>query len=234
MQNSQLEHLLKEQPRLHAHYDGDQLLAREHYNWSIDRDILNWILQNVGADSKTLETGCGYSTITFGIAGTEHTAISPMSAEHESISAWCAKNNIDLNNVEFIAAPSQDVIHSLPKTPLDLVLIDGDHAFPAPFIDWYYIAERVRQGGFVIVDDTQLITGKILHDFLCKEKGRWVLERQFGNTSVFRRVTSELVVKGIWWDLQPYCQIRKKPKRTLMQRVFIKAARLFFNENDFR
>jgi hypothetical protein len=39
---------------------------------------------------------------------------------------------------------------------LDLVLIDGDHAFPASFIDWYYTAEQVKLGGYVIVDDTNL------------------------------------------------------------------------------
>lgn len=223
---------MENQPRLHAHYDGDQLISEEYYNWSIDRDILNWIVQNVDANSRTLETGCGYSTITFAIAESEHTVISPISAEHNSISAWCAQNEIDLSKVNFIATPSQDVIHSLPQTLLDVVLIDGDHAFPAPFIDWYYTAERVKCDGFLIVDDTQLITGRILHEFLCKEAGRWDLEIEFGNTSIFRRITTKPMIKGIWWDLQPYCQIPPKREMTLSQRVFMKASRLFFTEED--
>lgn len=90
------------------------------------------------------------------------------------------------------------------KPPLDLVLIDGDHAFPSPFIDWYYTADRINKGGYVIVDDTQLSTGRILHDFLCLEKKRWKLHRVIGKTSIFKKMASGNVAEGIFWIQQPF------------------------------
>ncbi len=201
-----LQTLLQEQPKFHAIYHDTKLIEADCCNWAIDTPILEWISKHVKPEFKTLETGCGYSSVAFIVAGAEHTVLSPIAAEHEAIQRWCATQGIDLGRVTFLAQASQDVVHSMAPTPLDVVLIDGNHAFPTPFIDWYYTAERVREGGYVLVDDTQIITGKILKDFLAMEAGRWALAAEFGKTAVFQRVTSESVTRGFWWGKQPYCQ----------------------------
>jgi predicted O-methyltransferase YrrM len=197
--------LLQAQPNFHAVYNDVTLVEEDCCNWSIDPTILEWIAQNVKPGFATLETGCGYSSVAFAVAGASHTVLSPIAAEHAAIQRWCAAQSIDLSRVEFLAQASQDVIHSLPQTPLDVVLIDGDHAFPMPLIDWYYTAERVRSGGMVLVDDTQIITGKILKDFLAMETDRWKLVGDFDKTSVFQRITSAPVTRGVWFGMQPYC-----------------------------
>jgi hypothetical protein len=116
---------------------------------------------------------------------------------------------------------------------LDIVIIDGDHSFPIPFIDWYYTADRIKKEGYVVVDDTQIITCRILSDFLSKEKGRWELAHEFGNTLVFRKVTENPVLREIYW-LQPYCEkLLNEKGKTYVQRIFHKFAyhikRLFKN-----
>jgi len=58
----------------------------------------------------------------------------------------------------------------------------------------------------MMIDDTQIITGKILKDFLVSEEGRWVLETELGKTAIFCRVTSEPVARGFWFGQQPYCK----------------------------
>jgi predicted O-methyltransferase YrrM len=159
--------LLSRKPRFH----GREKAGTEHY--PLSDDVLQWLFEHVQPGAVTLETGCGYSTVVFALLGRYHTVISPFYQEHDIIKKWCLSHDIPVKNMEFIAALSQDVIHGLTGGEmLDMVLIDGDHAFPAPFIDWYYTAERIKQGGCVIVDDTQLITGGILKDFLLTEKGR--------------------------------------------------------------
>lgn len=202
----QLQTLLKEQPKFHAIYSDTDLIEADCCNWAIEQPILAWISENVKPGFSTFETGCGYSSVAFAIAGANHTVLSPIAAEHEAIQRWCATQAIALDKVEFLARSSQDVIHSLPQTPLDVMLVDGNHAFPTPFIDWYYTAERVKEGGLMMIDDTHIITGKILKDFLSMEEGRWVLDTELGKTSIFRRITSQSVTRGFWFGLQPYCK----------------------------
>ena len=84
------------------------------------------------------------------------------------------------------------------------MLIDGQHSFPWPFIDWFYTAERLKIGGVVIVDDTHLMTGKVLKDFLEGEvrAGLWELAANFSKAAAFRKIQAE-VNHGIW-ENQPW------------------------------
>src|SRR5690606_26311078 len=73
--------------------------------------------------------------------------ISPFPQEHRLIRTWCAGHGLDSRRINFIARPSQEALPELECEELDFVLIDGDHAFPAPFIDWYFVADRIRKAG---------------------------------------------------------------------------------------
>lgn len=196
---NKLDCLFNEQPKFH----GREKAGTEHY--PISDDVLLWIFDHLQPGTVTLETGCGYSTVVFALRSGRHTVISPFYQEHDVIKKWCLSHDIPVKNMEFIAALSQDVIHSLPADfKPDMVLIDGDHAFPASFIDWYYTADRLKQGGYVIVDDTHLRTGGILRDFLLSEKGRWEKHVEIGRTVIFKKLVSTPVVRGIPWVHQPF------------------------------
>jgi predicted O-methyltransferase YrrM len=140
----------------------------------------------------------------FAALSAAHTVISPFREQHDLIADWCERHDVPLDHVEFVAAKSQDVIHQLDPKPLDAVLIDGGHAFPIPFIDWYYTADRLAEEGLAVVDDTQIATGAILRDFLSAEQGRWDLAAELGKTAVFRRITADAVADGVPWFAQPY------------------------------
>ena len=114
-------------------------------DWAIEEPVLRWIFDHAPPRGQTLETGCGYTTIAFALRSSRHTAISPFPGEHELIRRWCADNGVLTVGIEFIAAPSQRAVPQITGRAFDMVLIDGDHAFPAPFIDWYYTAEMVKQ-----------------------------------------------------------------------------------------
>jgi len=174
-------------------------------NWAIRPNVLHWMADNIQPGGRTLETGCGYSTLLFAALSHAHTVISPYPQEHAAIAQWGEQHSLPMPHVKFIAAQSQDVLPGLDLGVLDAVLIDGDHAFPGPFIDWYYTADHIAPSGLVIVDDTQLPTGAILRDFLRAEAGRWELVTEIGKTIVFRRLTPDPVTRGIPWTKQPYC-----------------------------
>lgn len=196
--------LYRERPGLHGGVGqtGTQ-------NYGIAEAVLRWMFKNLEPGSVTLETGCGYSTIVFAMIGAHHTAISPIPQEHDLIKKWCEGHGVPVGNIEFIASISQDVIPSLyppgnHKQDLDMVLIDGCHAFPAPFIDWYYTADRIKAGGYLIVDDTQLITGAILRDFLRVETERWKWVTDIGKTVIFQRLSLYPAARGIRFINQPF------------------------------
>jgi hypothetical protein len=186
--------LLKESPAFHGVAGESQ--------WSLGLDTLQWLLETARPTDTTLETGCGYSTIIFAARGCKHTVISPMASEHQRIQSWGTSHGIDFSNVRFIAAKSEDVLPSLDSDALDLVLIDGWHAFPAPFIDWFYTCQKLSLNGRMVVDDTQILACRILSDFLCQESGRWELETRLHRTDVFKKVKDQ-VFEGDWRS-QPY------------------------------
>ena len=171
-------------------------------NWKLADDVLHWLDKNVRRNQRTLETGCGYSTIIFALKGTRHTVISPIFEEHQRIREWCDAHEIDLSNVEFKLGRSEDLLLALKPEPLDLVLIDGWHAFPAPFLDWFFTAKRLVINGYVLVDDTQLKTPRILRDFLEAEQGRWELVTRFKRTDIFRKISLDVFIGD--WPTQPY------------------------------
>jgi predicted O-methyltransferase YrrM len=224
-----LDKLLKDGPKFHASYTDGIVTRKEIFNWGLQRDILEWLIRNIDQNSKTLETGCGYSTVAFSIVGADHLAISPFKEEHDAITNWCMRNGIDTERTRFLAASSEEVIYDQGRDPLDLVLIDGDHAFPVPFVDWLYTADRLTKGGYVVVDDTQLITGTILERFLSMEKGRWELHERIGKTTIFKKQCDESVLKGIWFGLQPFCAQRR---RSIIRRIRRKVGSWILHPDD--
>lgn len=103
----------------------------------------------------TIEIGVGVSTIVFAASGATHTAISPDSAEHERVRAYCQRTGIDDSRIRFVVGLSDDVLPSLlsRERTLDLAFIDGAHSFPFPVMDWYYISRSLKIGGKLLMDD---------------------------------------------------------------------------------
>ena len=106
---------VRELPSFHADYAGDRVIQPKVFNWALTPDVLEWILKTVAPDSRTLETGCGYSTVGFSILGTEHLAISPFVEEQQTIKSWCSRKQISTERVSFIARGSQDVIATMQR-----------------------------------------------------------------------------------------------------------------------
>ncbi len=190
--------LFAQRPAFHGEVDAGSA------NYAITREVCDWIADNVPEGSRTLETGCGYSTVSFLSRSGAHFVYSPFAGEHKLIRHWCHAQGIPTDHVEFLAQPSQQALPFRSRGRLDVVLIDGDHAFPAPFIDWYYLADDVAEGGILMVDDTHLTTGRILRDFLIAERTRWKLDRELGKTAVFRRTGKGSIAMGMSWEDQPY------------------------------
>ncbi len=122
--------------------------------WDATTGTLRAIQQSVHDGNRTLETGCGASTVIFAAQGAHHTAISPIADEHERVRAYLEEIDVDSNRLVFIIGSSDLILPRLcADRTIDTAFIDGEHAFPYPAVDYHYISRALKIGGKLIIDD---------------------------------------------------------------------------------
>jgi precorrin-6B methylase 2 len=137
----------------------------------------------------TAETGCGGSTIILSHASDRHTAFA-IEGENRTITTLRQHADLRRDNVVFIEGQTKDTLPAYQmEGELDLVLLDGPHAYPLPQIELAYLFPRIRLGGWLVVDDIQIPSVHEMFDFLRKESSV-VLEEVVGRTAFFRRAGS--------------------------------------------
>jgi predicted O-methyltransferase YrrM len=134
---------------------------------------------------RTIETGAGFSSLAFILKGTDHTAICPDDYLEKNIRDWCTEWKIDHSRFNYTCAKSQDIVPSL-EGEYDFVFIDGEHAFPMPMIDFYYLARRLKVGGLMVIDDTNIWTGDVLAKHLMLDSDWEFVSEHDDKTSIFR------------------------------------------------
>jgi len=172
-----LQALLRAEPRFHEDASG------QPYSWQVSKYVLSFLDTHVREGFRTLEVGAGVSTVLFALKGATHVCVVPADEEVSRIKMFCREHAISLDRLTFEVDRSERCLPQLDVTDLDLVLIDGAHGFPMPFLDWYYTADRLKVGGLLIIDDTHIWTGHILKMFLMQEP-EWKLEVDFPPRSV--------------------------------------------------
>jgi hypothetical protein len=166
-----LQELIANPPLLHVHDD-------KPVTWSVANELLEYVDAHVDHGSRTLETGAGVSTVLFALKGCDHVCAVFQQGDVDRIQDFCRQHKISLARVRFAIGSSEDVLPGLEPRELDLVLIDGGHAFPTPFIDWYYSARQLKVGGRLLVDDIYVWTGYVLRRYLEAEPA-WKLDADF-------------------------------------------------------
>jgi predicted O-methyltransferase YrrM len=188
--DSRLESLLDSCPSVHG-----------SVTYGLERDTLRFLDQNVAEGSRTLETGSGLSTLLFAYKSALHTCVTPWKLEKLRIEQHCAECGIPTERLRFAIGSSDEILPKLLDSgQLDLVLVDGGHGFPMPFVDWLYCAPRLAIGGILVIDDTHLWTGAVLRDFLLLES-EWKLEASFARGSAFRKIKE---FRNKEWNEQRY------------------------------
>jgi predicted O-methyltransferase YrrM len=145
----------------------------------------------------TLETGAGASTIVFAARGAHHETVTPSAGEADRILAECERRGISTENLTFRIGSSTDVLRNWDARPLDLVLVDGAHAFPYPTLDWWYLAPHLKIGGLMLLDDAYMPPVAAVVDHVRHSKA-WRLEEPVSfRTAVVRKLADE-VPDGEW------------------------------------
>jgi predicted O-methyltransferase YrrM len=199
--------IIKNPPTAHRELENG-----EFYSMGLTEEVLNFISTHIDDSSHTLETGCGLSTAVLALLGARHICITPVESEIERIQDYCKLNDIPTNAITFYPSDSEIVLPNLECAPLDLVLIDGRHGFPAPFIDFYYTADKLKIGGLLVIDDTYLWTGDVLKQLLLLEP-EWEIEADFApRACVFRKLAEGTESKE--WTQQQFVVLNSEYKLT--------------------
>jgi hypothetical protein len=199
-----LELLLSAPPKLHgpdgATTDG----------WRLDDSGLLFLESHVHRGMRTIETGAGVSTIVFALKRSQHTCVVPDRRVVRRIRRYCASMGLSLNSVNFVVERSEYALPRLETTGYDFALIDGRHGFPAPFMDWFYIADRLCTGGIVLVDDTWIWTGAVLARFLDAHPG-WRRYEALPNSAAFLKECDD--AQHAEWVDQPFVYLQSPAAR---------------------
>jgi predicted O-methyltransferase YrrM len=170
--------------------------------YGIGEDVLRFLGESVDERSRTLETGAGCSTLVFALRRARHIAITPSSDEIGRIRSYASGKGIGMDTVEFVAASSDAYLPRCEVEDLDVVLLDGKHAFPWPIVDWFFTADKLRRGGVMILDDAQMRSVSVLADFMRAGPG-WELVRDFsGKTLAFRKTRDRVL--DVAWHMQAW------------------------------
>ncbi|MBK9944970.1 MAG: class I SAM-dependent methyltransferase [Kouleothrix sp.] len=207
-----VQELLTNPPKIHGSEEARTSIYR------IEDAMFAFLDTYLREGMNTLEIGAGTSTIIFAIKKTRHTCIVPDLKQLWRIKEYCELHNISLDNVNFIIEKSQYALPKITQRDHDCILIDGNHGFPVPFVDWYYCAGLLKLGGVVIVDDLYIWTCGILADFL-REQPEWRTIKETSRTMVSMKIMEGSQDKE--WTHQKYVLRRSRATAILPKISYI-------------
>lgn len=179
-----------ERPKFHlADRDTGYAKPGQPVVWNSAAETLDFIARNVRPGTRTLEIGSGASTVVFAAAGARHIAISPVSHEHERIAEYCDEIGVSTSDVVFIPDSSDAVVPTLETDgPLDLILLDGTHAFPYAVVEWHFLRRLLRPGGLILVDDVPIPAVAPVYRFMSADPDWQLVAHLDRRTAAFRKL----------------------------------------------
>ena len=192
--------------------------------------VLEFISETIMDGDVSLETGGGWSTCVFAACAKKHICINPDITANELIKRFIEDNNINIRELIFRNETSDIALPALDKNLLlDIALIDGNHSFPIPIIDWHYMDLHLKKGSIILIDDTHIRSVGVLSEYLSLEKNYEKIA-EIGNADVFKKICS----CRVWgWADQEFNKIynikKNHAKSTLMTRFINRLIRNFRN-----
>ena len=171
----------------HGAADTSHLSRASH---EVEHPTAVYLLGLLWPDFHTLEIGGGVSTVIFASRVAHHTCVNPDRTANKLIAEFLARNAWNVDGIAFVAECSDRALPALRLAQkLDVVLIDGNHSFPFPQIDWHYVDPWIKEGGRLFVDNVSINAVRMLCDFLLSDPCyRFVIK--VGDCMVFERTAA--------------------------------------------
>lgn len=177
----------------------DGLVRASH---ALESSILRFLASIVRPGITSLETGGGWSTIVLATSGAEHVVVNPDTTANQLIADFMDAHGVERSAVRFVGGRSDQELPTLEVGPLDLVLLDGSHAFPIPMIDWHYTHPHLKVGGRLLLDNSSINAVRMLCDFLLTDSN-YRFDEEVNDCTVWTKVADNPLVG---WGEQPLNQ----------------------------
>lgn len=132
-------------------------------------------------EHTSLEIGGGQSTVVFAARVRRHICINPDRTANQLIREFLDAHALPSKHVELIAESSDTALPALRlDEPVDVALLDGNHSFPYPMIDWHYTDKLLRKGSLLVLDNVEINAVRILAEFLATDPAYRLVQRVTG------------------------------------------------------
>lgn len=130
----------------------------------------------------TIEIGGGHSTVVFADKVAHHTCVNPDRTANELVRGFLEEHALWRDNVTFHGESSDIVLPGLaPPNGYDVALMDGNHSFPFPMLDWHFIDRHMGAGSFLVIDNVEINAVRMLTEFLDREPAYRLIEKVRGS-----------------------------------------------------
>jgi hypothetical protein len=139
--------------------------------------------------SNSAETGSGASTLLFSHLSEHHTVFA-LENGNGSITNVRRSPLLRREVVTFVEGPTQVTLPQYRFTAkLQLVLLDGPHAYPFPDLEYYFLYPQLETGALLILDDIHIPTVHNLFQFLRRD-AMFELDQVVQTTAFFTRTNA--------------------------------------------
>lgn len=177
-----------------------------HPGDTLSPKVLQGIVKHVATRPihYSAETGSGGSTLLLSHLSEQHTVFAIDDA-NRSISTIRGSLLLNAATTTFVEGPTQTTLPSYRfNHKLQLVLMDGPHAFPFPHLEYYYFYPHLEKDALLILDDIHIRSTNDLFRFL-KADDMFALVEVIDRTAFFRRTAAPVFDPlGDGWWLQAY------------------------------
>jgi FkbM family methyltransferase len=187
-------------------------LSENHFASDLSTDAferIGWYLTNyfAGKTIRSIETGCGSTTILFSNFSTKHTVYAadetPESPSLKDVIASCPLCKPE--TIEWVFGPTEKTLLDLDTLEdVDVILLNGRHGFPIPDFEYLNLIRSLKVGGMLILNGIDIPTVKDLYDFILQERG--IRAHGLSRTTAFfqRFDTHYAEPKKYEWWMQAY------------------------------
>lgn len=167
---------------------------------------------------RSLETGCGKTSIIFSNISKSHTVFAYDDrdlAEESSVRLYESHPLTKLDRIKLVAGPTQRTLPTYHhEAPYDIIMLDGPHGCPFVELEYYFVYPHLKPGGFLILDDVHIPTIGQFADVL-KEDAMFEYHALVQTTLVLRRTAAKAFDPfGDGWYMQDFNRRRINPADT--------------------
>lgn len=158
---------------------------------------------------RSLETGCGKSTVMFSNISAEHLvfAYDDRDLDGSSVGMVEASPHFVPTTTRFVFGPTQK---TLPRydfgedEKFDVILIDGPHGYPFPDLEYALLYDKLKAGSLLIIDDIHIPSIGHMFDILRADR-MYDEVAVVASTAILRRTSvSGVPSTGDHWYEQNY------------------------------